>query len=261
MLLTLLGEYVAPEHRVVYRDGLVAALTTLGYGTHAARQALARSVAAGWLDSGRVGRRSWMKLTESTRGMLRAGYPRIYGFGEPWKSDGRWLLVVVRVPEKRREVRDRLRTELTWAGFGSLGGGLWISPHVEREAELLASVNGDDDDSKASAADLLAFTARLATLGTADDLIAQAWNLTEIAERYFAFINDFRNLKPAQPADVFRAQVRMVHAWRKFPFVDPDLPDDLLPADWPRDQARALFQRCHLRWEPAAERYFRSLVD
>ena len=40
------------------------------------------------------------------------------------------------MPEQRREVRHQLRTQLAWAGFGSLGGGLWISPHVEREAEL-----------------------------------------------------------------------------------------------------------------------------
>ena len=68
--------------------------------------------------------------------MLRTGAERIYGFGEPRDWDGRWLLVALRVPEERREVRHQLRTRLAWAGFGSLGGGLWISPHVEREAEL-----------------------------------------------------------------------------------------------------------------------------
>ena len=68
--------------------------------------------------------------------MLTAGAERIYGFGEPWEWEGRWLLVVLRVPEERREVRHQVRTRLAWAGFGSLGGGLWISPHVEREAEL-----------------------------------------------------------------------------------------------------------------------------
>ena len=29
--------------------------------------------------------------------------------------------------------------------------------------------------------------------------------------------------------------------WRGFPALDPDLPDDLLPADWPRELARRLF--------------------
>ena len=47
--------------------------------------------------------------------------------------DGRWLLLVLRVPEQRRELRHRLTTQLAWAGFGSLGGGLWITPHVDRE--------------------------------------------------------------------------------------------------------------------------------
>ena len=30
-------------------------------------------------------------------------------------------------------------------------------------------------------------------------------------------------------------------AWRSFPGIDPDLPRRLLPADWPRPQARELF--------------------
>lgn len=261
-LLTLLGEYIAPENRAFYRDGVVAVLETLGYRTPAARQALARSVTGGWLESERVGRRSRMKLTEPTRAMLRAGYPRIYGFGEPWRWDGRWLVVVIRVPEERRQVRDRLRTQLTWAGFGSLGGGLWISPHIDRERELIASVNGDRDRNGADeAADLLTFTGELGTARSPADVIAQAWELADIAERYHQFLEDFRSLSPKQPAEVLCAQVAMVHAWRKFPFVDPDLPEELLPEHWPRDEARTLFHNCHARWASTAQDYFRSLTD
>ena len=52
--------------------------------------------------------------------------------------DGRWLLLVLRVPEQRRELRHQLTTQLAWAGFGSLGNGLWITPHVDREALISA---------------------------------------------------------------------------------------------------------------------------
>jgi phenylacetic acid degradation operon negative regulatory protein len=48
----------------------------------------------------------------------------------------------------------------------------------------------------------------------------------------------------------------MVHAWRKFPFLDPDLPAALLPAGWPRQQAHALFVERHRRWEAKARAYF-----
>ena len=136
MLLTVLGEYVLPGDDGVWQETLIGALGTLGYKPQAARQALARSVTGGWLRTERHGRRARVHLTGEAREMLATGAERIYSFGEPWEWDGRWLLVVVRVPEERRDVRHLMRSRLAWAGFGSLGNGLWITPHVEREAEL-----------------------------------------------------------------------------------------------------------------------------
>ena len=49
MLLTVLGEYVLPRPDGVWQETLVTALGALGYKPHAARQAIARSVAGGWL--------------------------------------------------------------------------------------------------------------------------------------------------------------------------------------------------------------------
>jgi phenylacetic acid degradation operon negative regulatory protein len=61
------------------------------------------------------------------------------------------------------------------------------------------------------------------------------------------------------PASVFAAQTEMVHAWRKFPFLDPDLPESLLPARWPRQRAHDLFAERHARWHEAAQEYFAGL--
>ena len=62
-----------------------------------------------------------MTLTEPTAVLLRSGAERIYSFGDPWEWDGRWLFVVLRVPEERREVRHQLRSRLAWAGLGLAG--------------------------------------------------------------------------------------------------------------------------------------------
>ena len=153
VLLTLLGEFVLPTPKGVWQETLINALGALDYKTQAARQALARSVTAGWLRTERHGRRSRVYLTPDTATMLSAGAERIYGFGEPWEWKGHWLLVVLRVPEERREIRHQVRTRLAWEGFGSIGGGLWISPHVERE-EGLRDMAGDE-----SVAELLTFHA------------------------------------------------------------------------------------------------------
>jgi phenylacetic acid degradation operon negative regulatory protein len=253
VLLTLLGEYVLSARDGVWQETLVSALGTMDYKTQAARQALARSVSAGWLTTERHGRRSRMRLTGETAEMLRTGAERIYGFGAPRDWDGRWLLVTLRVPEQRREVRHQLRTRLAWAGFGSLGGGLWISPHVEREAELRAMVGEE------SAAEVLSFRAELGTLGDPQRLIAQAWRLTDVADAYDDFVADFARLRPKTPEAVFSAQSLLVHAWRKFPFLDPDLPVGVLPSRWPRERAHEVFQERHGAWHEAAQDYFRSL--
>ena len=55
------------------------------------------------------------------------------------------------------------------------------------------------------------------------------------------------------PADV------VVHAWRKFPFLDPDLPAQLLAPGWPRERAHDLFVSRHERWRVKATEYFAAL--
>jgi phenylacetic acid degradation operon negative regulatory protein len=253
VLLTLLGEFVLPTPKGVWQETLINALCTLDYKTQAARQALARSVTAGWLRTERHGRRSRVHLSRETAAMLSAGAERIYSFGEPWEWEGHWLLVVLRVPEERREIRHQVRTRLAWEGFGSLGGGLWISPHVEREGGL-RNMTGDE-----SVAELLTFHAEMGAIGDPAQVIADAWDLERVADAYREFISQFGRLRPKTPDAAFRAQALLVHAWRKFPFLDPDLPEEMLPSAWPRSRAHAVFHERHALWHEPAQEYFRSL--
>jgi phenylacetic acid degradation operon negative regulatory protein len=255
VLLTILGEYVLPLGDPVWQETLVSALGALGYTEHAARQALARSVREGWLESERNGRRARVSLSAETADLLRTGAERIYAFGEPWEWSGEWLMLVLRVPEARREVRHQLRTQLAWAGLGSLGGGVWLTPHVDREAELQALVGGEP------AAEVVSFHGRIGRIGEPRKVAEAAWDLDAVMDQYKSFVLDYARLRPASPASFFRAQTGLVHAWRKFPFVDPDLPEDLLRPRWPRKRAHDLFRERHDRWGAAARAYFDSLED
>jgi phenylacetic acid degradation operon negative regulatory protein len=255
VLLTLLGEYVLPAAGSVWQETLIGALETLDHKTPAARRALARSVTAGWLHTERHGRRSRVHLTPATADMLRSGTERIYSFGDPWTWDARWLLVVLRVPEERREVRHQVRTRLAWAGFGSLGGGLWISPHVEREREL------HDAARAGSVAEVVSFHAEIGDVGDPAKVVAEAWDLDEVSRAYRDFVARFDRLRPSSPEAVFRAQTQLVHEWRRFPFLDPDLPAALLPPRWPRKRAHDLFGERHAQWHAGAQQYFRTLEE
>ncbi|MBV8954032.1 MAG: hypothetical protein JO153_00005 [Solirubrobacterales bacterium] len=253
LLLTVLGEYLLPRSGGVWQETLVASLVSLGYSNQAARQALSRSTRDGWLHTERRGRRTRMRLTERTVALLRTGAERIYSFGEPSRWDRRWLLVVLRVPENRRDVRHQLRTRLAWTGLGSLGGGLWITPHVERQNEVAAAIADEP------VAEATSFVAEFGAIGDARQLVAAAWDLDAVREQYRTFLDDFSRVRPSSAEACFRMQALLVHAWRRFPFLDPDLPAEVLPASWPRSRAHNLFLSRHERWQPAARAHFEAL--
>ncbi|MBV9804046.1 MAG: hypothetical protein JO130_12670, partial [Solirubrobacterales bacterium] len=235
LLLTILGEYALPRGEPVWQETLVGALVSVGHTQQAARQALARSVRGGWLETSRVGRRARLSLSPRAASLLDTGASRIFSFGEPRQWDGRWLVLVLRVPEERREIRHQLRTRLAWAGLGSMGAGVWLTPHVEREAELEAAIRS------APAGEATSFVASLGMLGRAPDVAAAAWDMDDVRRHYEAFIEDFASVRPSSGEAFFRMQTLLVHAWRKFPFLDPDLPAEVLPSGWPRRRAYELF--------------------
>lgn len=55
---------------------------------------------------------------------------------ETGKWDGRWRLVIFNVPEKQRDLRDRIRRALNRLGLGILQPSVWISPKdIKNEVE------------------------------------------------------------------------------------------------------------------------------
>ena len=101
LLLTVLGEFVLPRGEPVWTQALLDALGSVGVEEKSARQALARTAADDVVVSERAGRRVRWSLTASGERLLSEGAERIYAHGAhrpPW--DGRWLVLVVSVPEK-----------------------------------------------------------------------------------------------------------------------------------------------------------------
>lgn len=250
LLFTVLGEFVLPESRAVWTSTFIGVLRRLGVEEKTSRQALMRTAADGWLTRQRQGRRTLWTLSPPAVRLLTEGAERIYGFsGEQREWDGRWLLVLARPPESERRARHLLRTRLAWAGLGSPAPGVWISTHPDRaaEAEQVLAEAGLRDDAQI-------FVAEHQGGGQLSAMVAQAWDLQQIDERYGEFLTEFDR----QPADHQAVQdpltrlVQLVHAWRRFPFVDPALPPELLPEPWSGARAAELFRRQRARWTAEA---------
>lgn len=244
LLFTVLGEFVLPTGGAAWTSAFIDVLGRLGVEEKAARQALMRTAADGWLTSERVGRRTCWELTPVAERLLTEGAERIYGFtGATQTWDGRWLLVLARSPETDRPSRHLVRTRLTWAGFGSPAPGVWMSTHPDRLAEA-AQVLED-----AGLADAQIFEAQHVGGGDLAEMVREAWDLAEIDGRYGRFLIEFSS--PEAPDPLARL-AQLVHAWRKFPAIDPALPRELLPGRWSGVRAADLFRARHDGWAPAA---------
>jgi phenylacetic acid degradation operon negative regulatory protein len=255
LLLTVLGEFVLPSGRPAWTSALLHVLGGLGAEEKSARQAIARTAADGWITSERDGRRVRWTLSPVGRRMLTEGTERIYSHGAtPQVWDGRWLIVMVSVPESQRALRHKLHTRLAWAGFGNPTAGMWVSPHPEREAEVKQIMQDLGLDAIA-----FSFTGPFAGIGSERVLVERAWDLDAVAERYEAFLDEFAGWRPDPGDPTLLAQVRLVHEWRRFPFLDPLLPDELLPPRWTGQRARRLFDQQHGAWQDGARKRWREI--
>jgi phenylacetic acid degradation operon negative regulatory protein len=250
-----MGEFVLPYGGAVWTTTVLRGLGALGVEERNARQAVFRLVEQGTVRSERKGRRARLHLTEPGRKLLSTGSRRIYEFGAgkaDW--DGRWLVVLCFVTEDQRAKRHQLRTRLEFAGFGFLAPGVAISPHVELELEANEIL-----EDLGLVAGAVVFRAETGLLVDARDLLRQGWDLTSLAGRYRDFLTSFERRAPAGGEESFAALIELVHSWRRFPFVDPEIPSRLLPDGWPGQLAKEVFSRCHSLWSPAARGWYEEI--
>jgi phenylacetic acid degradation operon negative regulatory protein len=247
---------VLPRGEPVWTHVLLGVLGELGVEQKSGRQALARTAAEGLVRSSRAGRRVRWSLTDQGYRLLSAGARRIYSFGTGTAAwDGRWLVLLVSVPESRRQLRHRLRTRLNWAGLGSPTAGVWLSPDPSKQPEVSEVIHELGLERVTSS-----FVGPFGAIGHERQLVDQAWNLASVEAEYHDFIATFNTAGPERPADVLREQIHLVHAWRRFPFLDPQLPAELLPGGWVGAKAAALFHELHDRWGEVAGRHWDDLV-
>lgn len=251
-LITILGQFVRRSGEPAPSSAFVDLLGRLGAEEKAARQALTRAAADGWVFPERRGRYTFWHLSPSFEQFLNLGSERIFRFTATQRDwDGRLLLVLTRGVEADRSGRHLLRTRLRWAGFGNPVPGVWLSTHLDRakEAEIILGEAGMRDDAQIFVSELYADTNLPA-------LVRQSWDLDELEREYAAFLAAFK----ARPAGDPMVQVtRLVHEWRRILLSDPALPRELLPPRWNGILACERFHRLYERWRPAAADEWRRI--
>ena len=255
--MTVLGELVYPQGEGAWTVALLEVLRGMGVEDHAARQAIARTAAAGWIEGDRVGRAVRWDLTGSGRGLLEDGMRRSAAFveePEPW--DGQWLVLLVTVPQEQRPVRRKLYGGLAWLGMGNPSPGVWVTPHVDVAPELRSLVR--DLELTTSA---YAFVGSTHDVGLSDDdIVRLAWDLSDLERNYQFLIERFSTLAPAEGDELLFAHLELLNDLQRFIRLDPRLPKELLP-EWVGREAAALIRDLRAAWSPLARARWREIAE
>ncbi len=264
-MLTLYGDYVLHRGGEIGIGSLVTLLGNFGLSEQAIRSAVSRMCRSGLLKVRRTKRKSYYSLTAEGHSLLIEGAQRIFQRkNSHW--DGNWNIVTYSIPESLRQARDRLRLELGLMGYGPLSEATWISPYdLTREVKsLLKRLNIEEY--------VHIFSARHQGGTDPAELVSRCWDLGKIHRMYADFLAQYspkleehrKRLQAGEtiePSECFVARFNLIHEYRKLPFYDPDLPLELLPDNWLRPQAAALFDEYHGLLTEKANEYFDSVCQ
>ena len=257
LLLTVLGDLVLPTGGRAWLGALTAVMQRLSISPAATRQALRRLVAQGLVEPQRHGRLAAYELTPAGRRRLEEAADRIY-LRHTLAWDGRWRLLTYSFETSERAARDALRRELAWLGYGALATGLWICPwDLGTRRDAVLAKHG-------VAGSVETFTSHLD--GDDRQVAARAYDLTELRTAHRAFLDDIEPHLAELPSndvsddDALVRRLALVHRWRRFLFLDPGLPRELVPADWLGERAGDTFLTLYRALEPGGWRRWSELV-
>lgn len=236
---------------------LIQLLAGLGLSEAAARSLLLRMRKEGWLESERSGREARYRLAPAI-GAAQARIERqLRGRRPEWA--GHFNGILYEVPEPARAFRDRLRRTAQLLGYATLRPGLLVAT-TDRWAELASLLPGQPPGSQ-----VLQLQVRL---GEADSRLvaARLWALDALAGQYRTVLAAARErtdqADQQQPGPgAFRAFAAATLPIFEASAADPDLPAELLPADWPGDQLGGALGRAYRAFFPGISGYLAALAS
>ena len=268
LIVSLFGDVVVPRGGRVWLGCLIRLLQPLGLSERLVRTTVFRLSREQWLRAEAVGRRSDYLLTSTGQRRCADAARQIYATHAPgW--DRRWrLLLALGLPAQKD--RDALRRTLVWRGFGALAGGAcFVHPGADLSAAFDALVADGLGHLLPDLVPLLAADASLAGSASNADLVARAWDLSELARSYADFVSLYTpalaQLRADQQAlgddqSAFLMRLLLIHDYRRVLLRDPQLPEVLLPVDWSGEAARVLCRELYRRLLAPSERYLDQVI-
>jgi phenylacetic acid degradation operon negative regulatory protein len=247
LLVTLLGDYWHARSVSIPSGALVDLLAEFGISAASSRSALSRLAKRGIIELRRDGRRTAYAVRDDFLESAEARATRILRFGAGTNAvakswDGEFTLVAFSLPNEQRRERELLRSYLRGKAFAPIHDGLWAAVGIDLESLR----------KELSSLELSGVSVFSASLLFPDGANARRelvdWPLERLGEGYAALVSEFAPFVPRAEAgdltaaEAFVVRTRLMDSWRSLVRLDPDLPDALLPPQWPRDEARRIFR-------------------
>ncbi|MGG0410334.1 phenylacetic acid degradation operon negative regulatory protein PaaX [Peribacillus simplex] len=264
MIFTIYGDYIRNYGSKIWIGSLIRLLKEFGHNEQGVRVAVSRMVKQGWIQSEKQGNKSYYFLTDRGVQRMDEAANRIYKM-KPNEWDGKWRILMYTIPEDKRQLRDDLRKELLWSGFGSFSSGCWISPN-DLEKQINRLIEKYDINEYVDF-----FISEYKGPKENQSLVDKSWHLEEIENKYEEFIEKYSkqfivhqsiiSRGEMSDADCFVERTNLVHEYRKFLFIDPGLPKELLPSKWNGNHAALLFSQYYQVLAEPASRFFESVFQ
>jgi phenylacetic acid degradation operon negative regulatory protein len=264
MIFTLYGDYIRHRGGEAWTGSLIELLGLFDLSAQAIRSTLSRMSRKGWLKSRRISRYSFYSLTPKCIQLLEEGAKRIFHpRSDPW--DGHWHLLTYSIPETKRHLRRRLRRRLRWLGFGTLNHATWISPR-DLKSEVQAVLDDLDLHTHVEF-----FSGKYRGFTSEEEIVSTCWDLERLNKYYADFVQRYessfkehkRSLEAGEHPNAEKCYLQrfmLIHEYRASPYVDPNLPLELLPGDWLGGVAAELFQSYRDLLAEGAEAYIDSIL-
>lgn len=162
------------------------------------------------------------RLTEKGFTELSLEFPFVRFLRDQW--DGKWRILSYEIPEKKRELRDKLRREVTGWGLGPWHRSFWITPHpiISNLKELVSE--------KEEETYIQAFESEH-VFGDRAILIEKVWSLSQLDKKYRDLFKRWHDTLAKEGSKVEKFKT-VVNDYVSVLRVDPGLPRELVGEKW-----------------------------
>ena len=260
-IVTIFGDVLTQHNDWLWLGSLIEALEPLGYSERLIRTSVFRLVQEDWLQTKKVGRRSFYAFTDSAKRHYEKAARRIYADKqEQWH--GHWLIVLPTfVPE---HALTNFKKQLNWLGFSSISSGVFAHPSLNKSSleDTLTELNLTDS--------VVVFQSKTIDDSSANvlkNLVEKRWKLAELGEQYQQFINRYQAfnspevLKEITDKQSFVLRTLLIHEYRRILLKDHELPEQMLPKKWQGFLAHQLVKSLYLALAKSSLKYINQALE